>query len=78
MMPNNIFAMMSQFGDFMANPQMLLKSRFNIPANVDLNNPSEVMQSLLNSGAINQSQLNQANQMAQQMRNNPMFQNMFR
>lgn len=70
--------MMGQFNSFMQNPQALLKSRFNLPQNVNLNNPQEVMQSLLNSGAVNQSQINQANQMAQQIRNNPTFQNMFR
>ena len=78
MMQNNIFSIMSQYGSFMQNPQALLKSRFNLPQNVNLNNPQEVMQSLLNNGSISQSQLNQANQMAQQIRNNPAFQNMFR
>ena len=78
MMQNNIFSILSQYGSFMQNPQALLKSRFNLPQNVNLNNPQDVMQGLLNLGAVNQSQINQANQMAQQIRNNPTFQNMFR
>lgn len=47
-----------------ANPINFLKQRgFNIPEN--LNDPNAIIQHLMNSGQINQSQYNQARQMAQ-------------
>ena len=79
MMPNNLFSMMGQFGSFMQNPQQMLISRFNLPQNVvNSGNPQEITQYLLSNGKISQSQYNQANQMAQQIMNNPSFSNMFR
>lgn len=79
MMQNNILAAISQFGSFMQNPMgMFMQSRFNIPNSVNINNPSEVMQFLLSNGSISQQQINEANQLANQVRNNPMFSNMFR
>lgn len=79
MLPNNIMNNLSQFGSFIQNPMgFLINSKFNIPANVDTNNPNEIMQYLVSNGRVNQSMINQANQMANQIRNNPAFSNMFK
>lgn len=52
--------------------QTLLESGLQIPANIS--DPQSIIQHLLNTGQISQAQVNQA----MQMRNNPMFRNMFR
>ena len=58
---NNPMVMLQQLK---ANPINFLKQRgFNIPEN--LNDPNAIIQHLMNSGQINQSQYNQARQMAQ-------------
>lgn len=55
------------FGQFKQNPLgFLTKQKFNIPQEL-ANNPQGMIQHLLNSGQINQSQLNQAQQMYSQM-----------
>lgn len=66
MIPNNL---LNQLNSLKANPmQYLMQSKFNIPSN--LNNPNDIIQHLLNTGQISQSQLNAV----QGMRNNPMIQ----
>ena len=66
---NNIMQMVNQFRQ---NPMAMLSQRYNIPQN--LNNPNDIIQYLLNTGQVSQAQVNQA----MQMRNNPMFQNLFK
>lgn len=57
----------------MSNPLSILSQRgFNLPQN--LNNPQEIVQHLLNTGQISQAQVNNA----MQMRDNPMFRNLFK
>ena len=59
----NLFQM---FGQFKQNPaQFLISNRFNIPQNI-ANNPQAIVQHLLDSGQINQQQVNQAQQMLPQ------------
>lgn len=65
---NNILSMISQFRQ---NPMQMLMQKYKIPQNI--NNPQEIIQHLLNSGQVTQDQVNRA----MQMRNNPMFKNMF-
>ena len=61
----NLMQMMSQLR---TNPTGLLqKAGFNVPANVS--SPQEIIQHLMNSGQINQEQVNQAQQMAQMFGN---------
>lgn len=69
---NNIMGM---FQTFMQNPMSYL-SGMNIPQG--MTDPNAIIQQMMNSGKINQSQYNQAQQMARQMRNNPMFRQFFR
>ena len=58
---SNIMQMLPQLK---SNPLALLRQAgFNVPAN--MNNPKAIIQHLMNSGQINQQQLTQAQQMAQ-------------
>lgn len=67
---NNIFGLLN---GLMSNPmQMLSRNGLNIPQN--LNNPQQIVQHLLNSGQISQETVNQA----MQMKDSPMFRNLFR
>ena len=65
-MMNNIMEMYQQIR---SNPMQLLSRKFNIPPNVNMNDPNAILQHLLNSGQISQQQVN----WAMGMRNNPMF-----
>ena len=58
---NNMFQMLGQLKQ---NPLSLLqRAGYNIPANI--NDPKAMVQHLVNSGQVNQNQLNYAQQMAQ-------------
>lgn len=48
----------------------LLNQRFNIPQNVNMQDPNSIIQHLLNTGQVTQQQVNSA----MNMRNNPMIQ----
>lgn len=48
----------------------LLAKRFNLPQGMNMNNPNDIIQHLLNTGQISQQQLNSV----VGMRNNPMIQ----
>lgn len=67
MMPNNIFSMYQQFKQ---NPMQMLMQRFNIPSNVNMNDPNSIIQHLLNTGQVSQQQVNQI----MNMRNDPRIQ----
>lgn len=68
----NMEGFMQMYQQFRQNPMSLLGRRYNIPQGFQ--NPQDIIQHLLNSGQVSQMQVNQA----MQMRNNPMFRNMFR
>ena len=55
------------------NPMQVLNLRYNIPQNVDMSNPQNIIQYLLNTNQISQEQLNQV----MNMRNNPQIKSMF-
>lgn len=63
---NNIFAMYQQLRQ---NPMQLLAKRFNIPNNVNINDPNAIIQHLLDTGQVTQQQYNRA----MSMRNDPMI-----
>ena len=65
----NFFDMVQRFK---RDPMSVLSSRFNIPQNV--NDPNAILQHLLNSGQVSQSQINKVMQMA----NNPNIRNMLK
>lgn len=54
----NIMQMANQFKQ---NPMSMLQQKFNIPQN--LNDPNQIIQHLLNTGQVTQSQVNNAMQM---------------
>ncbi len=70
-MPNNFI---HGFQTFMQNPMQYISG---IPQEY-ANDPGKAIQYLMDSGRINQQQYNQAKQIADQMKNNPMFQQMFK
>lgn len=61
---NDIFTLYQQLRQ---NPMQVIAQRFNIPTGINVNDPNEVIQHLLNSGQVSQSQVNQV----MNMRNNP-------
>lgn len=65
----NMFQMIKQAKQ---NPMAVIQQRFNIPQNIQ--KPQDIVQHLLDSGQINQQQLNNA----MQMRNNPQFRQFMR
>lgn len=70
---NNPLEMMNILNNLTQNPtQILSQFGLNIPNNI--NNPQDIIQHLLNTGQINQNQVNQA----RQMQNNPMFKNLLK
>ena len=70
-MVDNMQNIMDLYNQMQQNPIQFLSRRFNIPQN--LNNPNDIIQHLLNSGQVTQTQVNNAMQMS----NNPMFRKMF-
>ena len=56
---NNMNQVMQFYQQFRNNPMQMLKMRYNIPSNVNINNPSDIIQHLLNTGQVNQAQVNQ-------------------
>jgi len=70
-MVDNMQNIMDLYNQMQQNPIQMLSRKFNIPQNI--NNPNDIIQHLLNSGQVTQTQVNNAMQMA----NNPMFKKMF-
>lgn len=68
----DINEMMITYQRLKSNPREMLASRFNIPDNIDVNNPNDILQHLLNTGQVSQDQVNKM----MMMRNNPMIQKM--
>lgn len=64
---------LSLYNQLRSNPLQLLNQKYNIPQNVNMSNPQDIIQHLLNTGQVSQAQVNQA----MQMRNNPMIQQLF-
>lgn len=67
---SNINDIVNMYQQMRSNPMQLLSRKFNIPQNVNQTDPNEILQYLLNTGQVTQSQVNQA--MA--MKNNPLLQ----
>ena len=67
---NNINQLMSMYQQLRTNPMQLLAKRFNLPQGMNMNNPNDIIQHLLNTGQISQGQVNSV----MGMRNNPIIQ----
>lgn len=61
------------YRNFMGNPMQMLMQRMNIPQGM-ANDPNAIIKHLMSSGQMNQSQYNKLKQMADQIQNNPQFQ----
>lgn len=61
-----------KYKQFTENPMQVL-SGFGVPQNVQ--NPSEIIQYLMNTGKLSQQQFAQIQQMANQIKKSPMFKN---
>lgn len=63
--PNNQMNFQQDLQHLKANPmQMLIQSRLNVPQNM-MNDPNAIIEHLLKTGQVNQSQVNRAYQMMQ-------------
>ena len=67
---NNINQIMNMYQQLRSNPMQLLARRFNLPQGININNPNDIIQHLLNTGQVTQQQVN--NVMG--MQNNPIIQ----
>jgi hypothetical protein len=52
---NNINQIMQMYQQLRTNPMQMLTRRFNLPQNVNVNNPWDIIQQLLNTGQVQQS-----------------------
>lgn len=67
-MVGNMKDIMDMYNRFRQNPLQMLQQRFNIPQSVNIQNPNDIIQHLLNTGQITQNQVNQAMSMRNQFR----------
>lgn len=65
---NNLNDLMNMYQQMQQNPTAFLSRRFNLPQNAS--NPNDIIQHLLNTGQVSQTQVNQA----MSMKNNPLIQ----
>lgn len=67
-MVGNMKDIMDMYQRFRQNPMQMLNQRFNIPQNVNMSDPNEIIQHLLNTGQVSQEQLNKVMNMRNQFR----------
>lgn len=61
MINNNIIGMLQQL---QSNPMALLSQKFNIPQDINVNDPNAIIQHLMNTGQVSQQAYNNARNMA--------------
>jgi hypothetical protein len=66
---NNMNDLMNFYQQMRQNPMQVLSRRWNIPQGVNMQDPNSIIQHLLNTGQVTQSQVNQVIG----MQNNPMI-----
>ena len=54
---NNLMQMFGMLSQIKQNPMGILSQRFNIPSDVNVNDPNEILKHLVNSGQVQQSQI---------------------
>lgn len=62
--------MMQMYRQLRSNPMQMLGRMYSIPQGINMKNPNDIIQHLLNTGQVQQAQINQL----MGMRNNPMIQ----
>ena len=65
-MIGNMKDVMNMYQRFKQNPMQMLNQRFNIPQNINVSNPNDIIQHLLNTGQVTQEQLNNVMNMRNQ------------
>lgn len=55
----NVIQAMQMVAQLKSNPMSLLSQRFNIPEGVNVNDPNSIINHLINSGQVQQSQIDQ-------------------
>ena len=63
---NDVFNLLQRLR---TNPMEILSMKFNIPQNININNPNDIIQHLLNTRQVTQTQVNEI----MNLRNNPMI-----
>ena len=66
----NMNQLMNMYQQLRSNPMQMLARRYNLPQGMNMNNPNDIVQYLLNTGQVSQQQINSV----MEMRNNPMIQ----
>lgn len=61
MINNNILGMLQQL---QSNPMAMLSQKFNIPQDLNMNDPNAIIQHLMNTGQVSQQAYNNARNMA--------------
>lgn len=67
-MVGNMQDVMNYYQRFRQNPMQMLNQKFNIPQNVNVNDPNAILQHLLNTGQVTQEAVNNAMRMRNQFR----------
>lgn len=65
--------MFNQFRNFMGNPMSFMQQR-NMQIPQGINNPTDIIQNMLNNGQLTQEQYNYVNQLKNQIQANPQYQ----
>lgn len=65
--------MFNQFRNFMGNPMSFMQQR-NMQIPQGMNNPTDIIQNMLNNGQLTQEQYNYVNQLKNQIQSNPQCQ----
>lgn len=56
--------LMQQYQQLRQNPMAMLSKKYNLPQNISMNSPDDIIQYLLNTNQVSQSQYNQMRNMA--------------
>ncbi len=67
-MVGNMQDIMNFYQKFRQNPMQMLNQKFNIPQNVNMQDPNSIIQHLLNTNQVSQEQVNNAMRMRNQLR----------
>lgn len=67
-MVGNMKDIMNFYNRFRQNPMQMLCQKFNIPQNINVNDPNDIIQHLLNTNQVSQDQVNDAMRMRNQFR----------
>jgi hypothetical protein len=62
-MNNYLQNLIGQYNMLTQNPMQMLSRKFNLPQGIDCNNPNEIINHLVNSGQVKQSDLDMITQM---------------